>query len=67
MMSEYFYDVPGERGRLYREGEDWWCFRIKCTLGDFNLAEGAFCGTAAYMDLTEDDKRRAIDRRKKRK
>lgn len=59
MAWEYFYDTPDERGRLYRMGEDDYRFEARGA-----GLRGVFQGTAEWLALTDDDKRRAIDKRK---
>lgn len=68
-MSEFFYDLPRERGRLYkvecRDGTHYYEFEVRRTDSIEATARIADFMDGGFLGLTDDDKRRALSRKSK--
>lgn len=64
-MSDFFFDTPIEKGRLYRRG-DWFEFVVNSKVADKDgdFMRSSISGNAEFLGLTDDDVKRAILRKK---
>lgn len=63
-MSAYFFDNDHERGRLYLLDNGWFRFEVVSKMIDGLKIRGSFSGTADFLGLNEDEKNRALRKKK---
>ena len=61
-MSEFFFDLPECRGRLYDTQDGWFTHEVKHANG----TKEVWCGTKEYLSITDEDIRRDIPKKKKK-